>query len=61
MTTLINLTYRYLFWGHGGAVIVGDEPVNVQELPVASPNLFLQTVVVRWAQTELPAVGWFSP
>jgi len=23
---IINLTYRYLFWGHGGAVIVGDEP-----------------------------------
>ncbi len=26
VTTLINLTYRYLTWGHGGAVIVGDEP-----------------------------------
>jgi NADH:ubiquinone reductase (H+-translocating) len=26
VTTLINLTYRYLAWGHGGAVIVGDEP-----------------------------------
>jgi NADH:ubiquinone reductase (H+-translocating) len=26
VTTLINLTYRYLSWGHGGAVIVGDEP-----------------------------------
>ena len=34
VTTLINLTYRYLFWGHGGGVIVGDEPVNAQELPV---------------------------
>ena len=39
VTTLINLTYRYLFWGHGGAVIVGDEPVNVEELPAASPTL----------------------
>jgi len=38
VTTLINLTYRYLFWGHGGAVIVGDEPVNAQELPVPSKN-----------------------
>jgi NADH dehydrogenase len=38
VTTLINLTYRYLCWGHGGAVIVGDEPVNAQELPVPSKN-----------------------
>jgi NADH dehydrogenase len=28
LVTLINLTYRYVTWGHGGAVIVGDEPVN---------------------------------
>jgi NADH dehydrogenase len=26
VTTLINLSWRYLAWGHGGAVIVGDEP-----------------------------------
>jgi NADH dehydrogenase len=26
VSTLINLTYRYVAWGHGGAVIVGDEP-----------------------------------
>ena len=26
VSTLINLTYRYLSWGHGGAVIVGDQP-----------------------------------
>jgi NADH:ubiquinone reductase (H+-translocating) len=38
VTTLINLTYRYLFWGHGGAVIVGDEPVDSQQLPVPSKN-----------------------
>ena len=24
LTTLINLSWRYLAWGHGGAVIVGD-------------------------------------
>jgi NADH:ubiquinone reductase (H+-translocating) len=24
MTTLINLSWRYLAWGHGGGVIVGD-------------------------------------
>jgi NADH dehydrogenase len=26
VSTLINLSYRYLAWGHGGSVIVGDEP-----------------------------------
>jgi NADH:ubiquinone reductase (H+-translocating) len=26
VSTLVNLTYRYIAWGHGGAVIVGDEP-----------------------------------
>jgi NADH dehydrogenase len=26
VAALINLTYRYLFWGHGAAVIVGEEP-----------------------------------
>ena len=26
VATLLNLTYRYMSWGHGGAVIVGDEP-----------------------------------
>ena len=26
VSTLINLTWRYIAWGHGGGVIVGDEP-----------------------------------
>ncbi len=26
VATLVNLTYRYVTWGHGGAVIVGDDP-----------------------------------
>ncbi len=26
MSTLINLMYRYVTWGHGGTVIVGGEP-----------------------------------
>ncbi len=26
VSTVINLTYRYVFWGHGGGVIVGDDP-----------------------------------
>lgn len=28
ITTLINLSWRYLSWGHGGGVIVGDPPEN---------------------------------
>jgi len=31
VSTLINLTYRYVAWGHGGAVIVGDEPTEPAE------------------------------
>jgi NADH dehydrogenase len=27
IATLINLSWRYIAWGHGGGVIVGDEPV----------------------------------
>jgi NADH dehydrogenase len=26
VSTLINLSWRYLAWGHGGGVIVGDDP-----------------------------------
>jgi NADH:ubiquinone reductase (H+-translocating) len=26
LSALLNLTYRYLAWGHGGGVIVGDDP-----------------------------------
>jgi NADH:ubiquinone reductase (H+-translocating) len=26
VSTLINLTWRYIAWGHGGGVIVGDDP-----------------------------------
>jgi NADH dehydrogenase len=33
ISTMINLTYRYVAWGHGGAVIVGDEPDD----PVRQP------------------------
>jgi NADH:ubiquinone reductase (H+-translocating) len=31
VSTLINLTYRYIFWGHGGAVIVGDDPRSLRQ------------------------------
>jgi NADH dehydrogenase len=26
LSALVNLSYRYLIWGHGGGVIVGDDP-----------------------------------
>ena len=28
VATLMNLTWRYIAWGHGGGVIVGDEPTE---------------------------------
>jgi NADH:ubiquinone reductase (H+-translocating) len=31
LSALLNLSYRYLMWGHGGGVIVGDDP------PAAAP------------------------
>jgi NADH:ubiquinone reductase (H+-translocating) len=53
VSTLVNLTFRYLFWGRGGAVIVGDEPNLVFTSP-ASRKLFLQRVVIAWEG----GVGW---
>jgi NADH dehydrogenase len=38
VSTLINLTYRYVFWGHGGAVIVGDEPDSLLAAADSSPQ-----------------------
>jgi NADH dehydrogenase len=33
IATMINLSWRYIAWGHGGGVIVGDEPAeDVPEL-----------------------------
>jgi NADH dehydrogenase len=29
VSTMINLSWRYLAWGHGGGVIVGDDPVRM--------------------------------
>ena len=29
MSAVLNLSWRYLTWGHGGGVIVGDDPVPV--------------------------------
>jgi NADH:ubiquinone reductase (H+-translocating) len=36
ISTVINLTYRYVAWGHGGAVIVGDAPGDLDD-PARSP------------------------
>ncbi len=38
VSTLINLTYRYVAWGHGGAVIVGDEPDQAGPSAAATPT-----------------------
>jgi NADH:ubiquinone reductase (H+-translocating) len=40
VSTLLNLTYRYIFWGHGGAVIVGDAPrsLNQPSLDLSRPQ-----------------------
>jgi NADH:ubiquinone reductase (H+-translocating) len=32
LSALVNLTYRYLAWGHDGAVIVGDGSSSPQRL-----------------------------
>jgi NADH:ubiquinone reductase (H+-translocating) len=37
VSTMINLTYRYLFWGHGGAVIVGDAPDDASRPTAPAP------------------------
>jgi NADH:ubiquinone reductase (H+-translocating) len=42
VSTLVNLTFRYVFWGRGGAVIVGDEPDVVS----VAQKLFLHSVVI---------------
>jgi NADH dehydrogenase len=37
LSALLNLSYRYLIWGHGGGVIVGDHPPET--LPNGPPQL----------------------
>ena len=36
IATLINLSWRYIAWGHGGGVIVGDEPTEPMHPEVSS-------------------------
>jgi len=38
VSTLINLAFRYVAWGHGGAVIVGDDPGSPQRDDPGSPQ-----------------------
>lgn len=44
LSALLNLSYRFLVWGHGGGVIVGDDPPEAlpgeppQLLPDAAPG-----------------------
>jgi NADH dehydrogenase len=44
LSALLNLSYRYLVWGHGGGVIVGDDPPATvpggpaQQVPGAAPR-----------------------
>jgi NADH:ubiquinone reductase (H+-translocating) len=44
LSALLNLSYRYLVWGHGGGVIVGDDPPAAvpggppQQVPGAGPR-----------------------
>ena len=38
ISTMINLTYRYVAWGHGGGVIVGDDPDDPGQHPALAPG-----------------------
>ena len=51
VATLINLSWRYIAWGHGGGVIVGDEPTE----PLSPPSPREDD---HPAQTAAPAVNY---
>jgi NADH dehydrogenase len=38
VSTIINLSWRYIAWGHGGSVIVGDDPTASSKVPVVNTN-----------------------
>jgi NADH dehydrogenase len=48
LSALLNLSYRYLVWGHGGGVIVGDDP------PAALPGEPAQLVADAAAGSRQP-------
>jgi NADH:ubiquinone reductase (H+-translocating) len=39
VSTMINLAYRYIAWGHGGGVIVGNDPDDPGQHPAPGPGL----------------------
>jgi NADH dehydrogenase FAD-containing subunit len=43
VSTMINLTYRYVACGHGGAVIVGDDPDDPSHPPAVEPGPLIPT------------------
>jgi NADH:ubiquinone reductase (H+-translocating) len=38
VSAIINLTWRYMTWNHGGTVIVGDEPTDSNEPAASRPG-----------------------
>ena len=51
LSALLNLSYRYVVWGYGGGVIVGDDP------PAATPDGAPQSVPGAEATPSLSAPG----
>jgi NADH dehydrogenase len=49
VATLINLSWRYIAWGHGGGVIVGDEPT--EPMPGDSDEPAAETPAPRATET----------
>jgi NADH:ubiquinone reductase (H+-translocating) len=49
IATIINLSWRYVAWGHGGGVIVGDEPTEPLPGEKAQPSELRLGVVVSMA------------
>jgi NADH dehydrogenase len=52
LSALVNLTWRYVAWGRGGGIIVGDDP---PALPPGSPPGELPAVAVPAARTPVRA------
>jgi NADH dehydrogenase len=54
IATLINLSWRYIAWGHGGGVIVGDEPA--EPLP-SEASQAAQSQAAQAQAAEAPATA----
>ncbi|HWG15572.1 MAG TPA: NAD(P)/FAD-dependent oxidoreductase [Streptosporangiaceae bacterium] len=58
VSALINLGWRYMTWGHGGTVIVGDEPTHSDEPAASRPGASPQSpslAVERNTSPQTPA------